>query len=412
MNPIAAFLRSFARTESSGSRNLWLMRLFYLTYIGGSAFITPFFTLFYQRQGLSGAEIGTLSTLGSLCTMLSAPIWARLASSVIKTKHAIQIGAVFSGISLLLLSQQEQFGGMAAVVVARMLLIGGVSPLTVALVLKVIARRPEVGFGSVRVWASIGWAITSLIAGYVIEKNSFEAGFMIAAVIIFASALMLIPVTEESPHAPETIEPRSRSPLRVVNFVTADFILLKNKALLLLAVALVITWISRTGAMSFQAIYMADLGAGESLIGVMNMMGALIEMPGMIWADRLLRKHGPARLLVSAFALQGLGFLGVVLFRSIPAILVGQALSGMVLSLTSVSEMRYIQQHSPAEKTGSAVALITVTLNAMVTITISPIAGFLFDSSGAHVLFVIGVVGQILAAGVMGLALRAKRLPQ
>jgi cyanate permease len=142
---------------------------------------------------------------------------------------------------------------------------------------------------------------------------------------------------------------------------------------------------------------MTQLGGGEAMVGIMNMLGAVVEIPGMFWADSLSKKYSPVQLLMAAFVIHALAFLGVILFPSVESILVAQALNGLVLSLTVVSEIRFIQLNTEESRTAETIALITITLPAIVSIIFSPISGAIFDARGASVFYLIGLIGHLLA---------------
>ena len=61
----------------SSKRNLRLIRIYYFLWIGAGGFLSPFVTLFYKARGLTGTEIGLLSTFGAITGMLAAPVWGR-----------------------------------------------------------------------------------------------------------------------------------------------------------------------------------------------------------------------------------------------------------------------------------------------------------------------------------------------
>jgi hypothetical protein len=57
-----------------------------------------------------------------------------------------------------------------------------------------------------------------------------------------------------------------------------------------LAIALVIFGFMMYGLRSFEALYLQQLGAPSTIVGLMSTIGATVELPGMLWADRLVRR--------------------------------------------------------------------------------------------------------------------------
>lgn len=58
--------------------------------------------------------------------------------------------------------------------------------------------------------------------------------------------------------------------------------LLKNRSMLALAFAMFIVWLTGTGRVQFESIYMTQLGATESVVGFSTAIGAMIELPFML----------------------------------------------------------------------------------------------------------------------------------
>jgi hypothetical protein len=72
-------------------------------------------------------------------------------------------------VCLLLLSQQTAFIPIALFGVLNALVNAGSSPASDALVMTVL-NKIRSGFGSVRLFASLGWAIAALLSGWLIEQ--------------------------------------------------------------------------------------------------------------------------------------------------------------------------------------------------------------------------------------------------
>ena len=56
-------------------RDLFFARFYYFAFMGGWGFILPFINLFYISLGLTGKQIGTLSSTGAIIGLTVAPIW-------------------------------------------------------------------------------------------------------------------------------------------------------------------------------------------------------------------------------------------------------------------------------------------------------------------------------------------------
>ena len=88
---------------------------------------------------------------------------------------------------------------------------------------------------------------------------------------------------------PPTQRPRERGGLR-----NAARTVRHTRALLGLALALIVRGILSDGHLQFGNIYLEQLGAATSTIGIASMLQAAVELPCMFLADRVVRR-GPAR---------------------------------------------------------------------------------------------------------------------
>ena len=278
--------------------DLWRTRLYYF-FLGGSGFIAPFLNLFYIRIGLSGADIGLTAAVGAVVALIAAPLWTNQSKTRHHPRRLLQTSLVLSGLSLLWLGQQRLFWGIVLAVAVRALVSAGLSPLSDAAALSVTGASKS-GFGSVRVWTSIGWVAAVLLSGWLIERTGFGPAFGGAALASFLGALLLF-----------SIGPRHFSSARTSGQTSLPLGALlrglwQNRAMVGAGLMMIIIGIGNSGVGQFETVYLSTLGARESLIGIAGMVSAVVEIPCMLWADRLVRRQGAHRLLLISMAMTAL----------------------------------------------------------------------------------------------------------
>ena len=57
-------------SRESRNTDLWKFRLYFALYIGGGGFISPFLPLFYEQVGLTGTQMGLLTSLGGAVVLI------------------------------------------------------------------------------------------------------------------------------------------------------------------------------------------------------------------------------------------------------------------------------------------------------------------------------------------------------
>ena len=151
---------------------------------------------------------------------------------------------------------------------------------------------------------------------------------------------------------------------------------------------------------------MKQLGASETIIGLASTIGALLELPGMLIADRLVRRLGASRLLGGSLLMQAAGMLLVLILPSVTAILILRALGGFYFSFYLVSAIAYLAQGAPQRQASTVMALYMVTLRGLVGLVGAPLAGALFDTLGAYWLYAFAMVGSLAAWLILRLTAR------
>ena len=378
------------RTAVSVRRNIRGIRLYYFMWIGGGGLLIPFLGLFFRRQGLSGTQIGVLSTLGAIAGLLAAPVWGRWSDSAARPRRILQVALLATALTVMGLSGQRVFIRMAVIVSIQALVGAATEPLSDTLALSVTRGASGQGFGSVRLWGSLGWAVIVLAGGWLVERAGLFAGFVGYAATLVISALILSLVNPASP-----LEKRAAAePRPSVRSIASS--LLQDRAMVGLAVALMCVWLASDGLHRFEAIYLDQLGAGESLIGLANSLAAVIELPAMLWADRLVQRHGPGWMLRMALVLETATRAFVLAWPGIPSVFTLRAASGVSFSFYSVAMVVWIGKRAPAQQSATTLAFYAVTLRNLVQIIGAPLNGLAFDAFGAYWLYAIALSGSVL----------------
>lgn len=372
-------------------RDLHMVRAYYLAFIGGAGFIGPFVNLFYTSLGLSGKQIGTFASIGGVVAMLIAPWWVNAVRQRPNPRSYVQLGLALSALAYLLISQQTRFAPIALIVLFQALVTVGISPLSDALAVRV-ARAAGAGYGTVRVMGSLGWIFTVLASGWLVQQFGFKLGFYMASLAYITAALTLYFVRPQHFTA-QAAAGRPQTSLRAAFRRVAG-----DRTLVGFALGLVCIGFLNSGVLQFENVYLAQLGASKSLISVAGILSAIVELPFMIYSDRIVRGLGPHRALLIALAMYVVMRLAVLAFPSILTIMAVRFASGVGFSMYTVAFVGLISGRTPTEETGAVLALYSVTIAGLVNILAAPITGALFDTLGAHWLY-------LFAAGGYGAAL-------
>ncbi len=386
-------------------RDLLFARAYYFAYLGGWGFILPFINLFYVGLGLNGKQIGTLSAASALVGLVIAPVLVSEVKKRPKPERYLQWALALGALAYLLIGMQASFWPILAIVFAQAMVMAGLVPVSDAMAVSV-AGGAGVGYGSVRVWSSVGWIISVLAAGWLIERLGFAAGFggvafgfLAACVFVFFIRPRHFSGEPASLEAEQPAQPKS-SLRETIKRVWSDPILLA------FAVALVFIGFLNNGVLQFENVYLAELGASKTLISVAGILSAVVELPFMLWADKIVRRVSAPRLMLLAFAIILFQRLLVLVFPSIESIMIARFIGGTSFSFYTVAFIGLIASRTKPNETGTVLALFTITISGLVSMLAAPVSGAIFDAVGARWLYALSFSGYLIGLVSLGLALR------
>jgi hypothetical protein len=159
------------------NRDLFFARAYYFSFMGGWGFILPFINLFYIGLGLSGTQIGTITSTSSVAGLLFAPIIVSEVKKQPQARGILQVLLFLGAVGYYLLGKQTGYFPILVIVFFQALVGSSVMPVSDSMALSV-SKESGSGYGGIRVFASIGWIITVLASGWLIERFDFGAGFI------------------------------------------------------------------------------------------------------------------------------------------------------------------------------------------------------------------------------------------
>ncbi len=388
---LVIYFAPFATMFKTLNRDLFFSRAYYFSFMGGWGFILPFLNLFYVSLGLSGTQIGTITSTSSIVGLLFAPIIVNEIKKRPQARGLLQIALLLGALGYFLLGHQTMYLLILVNVFFQALAGSGVMPVSDSMAVAV-SREAGGGYGGIRVFASVGWIASILTSGWLIERFGFIAGFIGVSAMWSLGALMILFIQ------PRFFISQHNIQLLKSNLLTTARRVLSDRTLLGFAIALVFIGFMNSGVLQFENVFLAELGASKRLISVAGILSAVVELPFMIYADRYVRRHGASRILLIAIIMTMVQRAMVFIFPSIATIMILRFIGGTAFSMYTVSYIGLISSRTDQSETGTVLALYTVTLASLVNILAAPVAGTIFDVLGARWLYALSVSGYALGA--------------
>jgi PPP family 3-phenylpropionic acid transporter len=369
-------------------------RILYFSYYMALGAYFPFITLYYERIGLSGVQIGTLSALPLIVTSSTSLLWGVLADALRLHRRILSISLLSSAICAYLISRTSQYELLIPIILIYAFFVTPIMPLLDTAALDTLETNKGT-FGGMRVWGTIGWMISSWLVGEIIDTYglpSFFYGYIVVIGITFLVSLI-------QPARGQILRSPLRQGLRQLLSRRTLFLFLLSAFLLAVT----------TGTFSyFFSLYLHGLGADEGTIGFAWSLSASTEIPVMVLSGALMNRIGVNGLLSFAFITYAVRWLLFSFIHSPAWALPVQLLQGLSFATFLVASITYINNHTPKGLRTTGQSLLTTTYFGLGPIVGALIGGYFYDTVGMIVLFRIITVLTLVGFGVFILATRHK----
>jgi PPP family 3-phenylpropionic acid transporter len=306
---------------------------FYLLYFGANACFLPYLILYYQNLGFSGAQIGLLSAISPLISLVSAPFWTGIAD--VSHRHRLVMSiTLLAAISLAVLFPfVRTIAAVFVLVSLYSFMIAPVNSFADASTMTMLGAQQNM-YGRVRVGGTIGWGVIAPIAGLVIERYGLDLAFWSYAVILFIGFLVSQRFVFSTVKQNVSIKHGMRE-------------LFSNRRMILFLTTAFVTGMALMSINAFLAAYMSELGLKKSLLGFALAIATVAELPVLFFGDRLLTKLKPHGLLIlSMFATMIRLFLYATV-TSVIGMLAFQLINGFTFATLWVAGVSYINENAP-----------------------------------------------------------------
>jgi MFS transporter, PPP family, 3-phenylpropionic acid transporter len=382
-------------------KNFWPFT-FYFLYFAAFASLLPFFVLFYQGLGFSGAQIGLLTGVPPLITLVAAPFWTAVADAKQWHKMVMGLGIAATIVVIFLLQSLTSFIPIFAIIILFNFFFSPVPSLADSATISMLGEERAM-YGRIRLGGTIGWGLFAPIAGVLVQNYGLKIAFWGFCVIMLINFFVSQKFVHES-HEKEISNPGG---IRV--FLTS------RRWIYFLFLA----FLGGVGAFSAAAYlfpYMAELGANESTMGIAIAISTLTEMPIFFFGNRLVKKFGSYGLFIIALIFLGLRSLFYALVSTPFMVFVVQVLGGMIFPAMWTAGVSYADENAPAGLKSSAQGLFGAVTFGVGAAVSGFIAGPLLESIGGRGMFlvfgVIMFVGLAVAEGIRRLFPDKSELPR
>lgn len=276
-----------SREKRSAEKNILLfMLLYFLVYMGDTQY-GSYLPLYLDRLGYDSAKIGAILAVAPMISMVFQPIWGIIsdrASSKNRVLAIMLIGA--SAVFFLIPYTGAYLVVLMALIILFNIFRSSTHGVTDAITLEYLESSGG-RYGPIRMCATVGYAVMSIIAGILAAKK-LESIFWLFAVPSVAAALLLFRL------------PTVRGHYTRGEKVSLRPVLARRELLMLAGIGLLFQSTSGFYSSFYSLYFTNDLGGSTQLLGVIVSLSAFAELPFLIFSDRLVERYGIKNLMLAA----------------------------------------------------------------------------------------------------------------
>ena len=374
-------------------RNLAWPFGFYFFILAGMAAYRPFMVLYFQSLSFTGAQIGLLTGLAPLITLVSLPLMTAFADRTNRHKLVMGLSLVIMILGLILFPSITTFLPLFGLTILTTISFALLMSLASSASMFMLEKRKEL-FGRIRLGGTIGYSFAAILAGALVENYGLKFAFWGAAGLFFIAFI----INQKLVHGEEV----SETPVAKGR---ASELLRKPHFILFLV-------ISFSGGISFATIstflfpYMKELGAPESMMGLALTIGTIAEVPLLFFAGRFIRRYSAYTLLIFSLAMTSLRFLLLAIAPTPILVLFVQLLNGFNYPLLMVAGVTYADDHAPQGFRATAQGLFNASMGGVGAAIGGFMGGILFESMGAKGMYLSFSIFVIVVLLVVNLVRR------
>lgn len=368
---------------SRNRHSLWPFALMSAAYFGHIGFFNPFLPLWLKDMGLGLVAISALTAMQA-ATRLVAPFgWGWLSDHLGQRERLLRWCTLLALLAALLLMWPWPLWGTTLVLLVLFVHTSALMPMTEAAVAQRVSQDGQFDahrYGRARLWASVGFLVSVLAAGYWFERMGTHHFPLLGALtlgLVLVTALLLPRSPRKPPHPVGAKTPPARMRDWLGKPLTRWFL-----------ISVVAQVLAHMGIYQFFSLYIDSLGHARSNVGMLWAVAVLAEIAWFFfqarWFSRL-SLSGWLRLSAAVVLLRML--LTAAAGEYLWVLWLAQLLHAVTFGAHHTACMAWLAQTVPTPLQGRAQALYSVLAYGLTGLLGGLLGGLLSEHLGLRAVF-------------------------
>ncbi len=259
----------------------WKLRILYFLVFCCTASWLPIIADYLNDRGLTGIQTGIILGITPMMMFLVQPLYGMLADRL-GYKKCLLLSSVLAAFSYVFYLFDGGFLYLFVITVFMSVFYNTIQPLLDSLSLNLVQRNPKFSYGTLRIAGAVGWMLTGIITGQVVDAVDTTAIFIVSAISMLLTFFFSFALTLGN-EKKVVVETQSYKNIKE---------LLVNRELMFLLTCVFLISAGTSTIWYFYFIYMQQNGASASLAGYGISFQGLCELPLFYFSARIIRRLG------------------------------------------------------------------------------------------------------------------------
>jgi MFS transporter, PPP family, 3-phenylpropionic acid transporter len=363
--------------------------------LGGvtTAALLPFFALWLRQRGLDPERIGLVLAASSLAAVAATPVWSNASDSRLGPVRTLRLSSAASACAAMALALTGTalwpILGLAALLGIAT---GPGTALEDSIAIGYLGPARMTHYGSIRLWASVGWAIACVVFGAWFERAGL--GLVFAAFAIGSLAIAVLTLRLPAPRPTDdavagtrlgSFGDAFRSVPRLVPFLAGLFVVS----------------VATAGAWSFVPIRIDAGGGGPFLVGLSAGVAAVFEVPFMLWSGWLAEHVGLRTLYAGGCAIYAAMMVAWAFAASPTLVALILMVRGTGFGLTYVALVVMTGRLMPGRLRTTGQGLLQIVAMGLAPVVGTALGGIVYQRLGPPTLFALAAALVAVGAAIV-----------